>query len=109
MQTGTTELFHVYKNGRLTVIGFEGRHLEDPDAAELIRERLLGLVDRNDCEVLVVDLLDVQLISSWILGVLASVGSHKIAVELYHPSPEICGVLDMTHLDRVLHVRDAIG
>jgi hypothetical protein len=37
------------------------------------------------------------------------VGSHKIAVELYHPSPEIRGVLDMTHLDRVLHVRDAIG
>src|SRR5687768_4893886 len=52
--------FHVYKAGRLTVIGFEGRHLADPRCQVECREELLRVVNAHACEVLVVDLMDVD-------------------------------------------------
>lgn len=98
-------LFHVFKTGKLTVIGFDGRWLSDPSAAQECREKLLSLIDEHDCEVLVVDLMDVGVVSSWVLGILAAVKSHGVQVELYHPSGEIRNVLSTTHLDELLHIR----
>ena len=98
-------MFHVYKTGKLTVVGFDGRLLSEPMTAEPCRDRLLQLVDHHDCEVLVVDLMDVPIISSWVLGILAAVKSHGVEVELYHPTAEIRGVLSTTHLDDLLHIR----
>jgi anti-anti-sigma factor len=98
--------FYVYKTGKLTVIGFDGRHLREPGGSEACRDELLRLVDSNACEVLVVDLMDVDIVSSWILGVLAVVRSKGVDVELYHPSAEVRDVLAVTHLDDLLHVRD---
>jgi anti-anti-sigma factor len=105
MLTTMDALFHVFKTGKLTVIGFDGRRLSDPAAAQECRERLLRLVDEHDCEVLVVDLMDVGVVSSWVLGILAAVKSHGVRVELYHPSGEIRNVLSSTHLDELLHIR----
>lgn len=105
MPTMQDSLFHVYKTGKLTVIGFDGRGLGDPVISETCREGLLRLVDRHACEVLVVDLMDVGIVSSWILGILAAVKSRGVRVELYHPSAEIREVLSMTRLDELLHVR----
>lgn len=98
-------MFHVYKTGRMTVIGFDGRGLRDPLTAAACQEGLLHLVDQHDCEVLVVDLMDVSIVSSWILGILAAVKSRGVRVELYHPSAEIRDVLSTTHLDELLHIR----
>lgn len=100
-----TNLFHVYKTGRMTVIGFEGRHLSDPLAATIVRDQLLSMIDHHACEVLVVDLMDLGIVSSWILGVLAAVKQSGVLVELYHPSPEIEEVLRVTHLESLLHIR----
>lgn len=100
--------FHAYKTGRVTVIGLEGRSLEEPDSIEEIRDGLLQLVNSHHCEILVVDLTDVCVMSSWILGILAAVQGRGTSVELYHPSPEMREILATTHLDRYLHVRDTI-
>lgn len=101
--------FYVYKTGRLTVIGFAARHLAEPESRVACRDELLRLIDEHACEVLVVDLMDVDIVSSWVLGILAAVRSHGIDVELYHPSPEIREILAVTHLDDLLHVRhDAV-
>ncbi len=107
MDLSSTELFHVYQTGRMTVIGFEGRHLEDPLYAESIRTQLLGMISRHDCEVLVVDLANVGIISSWVFGVLTAIKQNGIDVELYHPSTEMQEVLDVTNLSSILHVRDS--
>jgi anti-anti-sigma factor len=96
---------HVYKTGKLTVIGFDGRQLNDAHHVGRCRDELLELIDHHDCQVLVVDLSEVGLVSSWILGILAAIRQHGVAVELYHPSPDMRGVLSMTHLDDLLHVR----
>lgn len=97
--------FHIYKAGALTVIGFDGRGLNEPGSVETCRDMLLRLIDEHDCQVLVVDLMDVGIVSSWVLGILAAVKRHGVQVELYHPSAEIRDVLSTTHLDDLLHVR----
>lgn len=99
------DLFHVYKTGRMTVIGFDAKHLEDPLHAASVQDQLLEMVKTHSCEILVVDLMNVSIVSSWILGVLAAIKRNGIDIELYHPSNELKEVLDVTHLDKLLHVR----
>ncbi len=97
--------FHVYKRGKMTVIGFDGRTLNDSSQADQARDGLLELIHHHDCQVLVVDLMDVDVVSSWILGILAAIKQRGVDVQLYHPSPEIRDVLSVTHLDSLLPVR----
>ena len=78
-------LFHVYKSGRMTVIGFDGKYIIDPLHSDSIREHLLAMIERCDCEILVVDLLEVGVVSSWILGILTAIQKTGVQVELYHP------------------------
>ena len=99
------DYFHVFKTGKLTVIGFEGKHLDDPNGVVECRNRLLEIADSQACEILVVDLMDVGIVSSWVLGVLAAVEKRGIEVHLYHPSDEIQGVLDVTRLRQLMKVR----
>ena len=105
MLTSQDSVFHIYKTGKLTIIGIDGRRLSEPNTAHQCQEGLLRLIDQHDCEVLVVDLMDVGIVCSWVLGILAAVKSHGVQVELYHPSTEIRGVLSTTHLDQLLHIR----
>ena len=105
-KTKELNLFHVYKTGRMTVIGFEGRHLENPLHADTVREQLMHMVKHHDCEILVVDLMNLGVVSSWILGVLAAIQQSGTDVELYHPSDEIRQILDITKLNQLLHVRE---
>jgi len=102
-----SKLFHVYKLGRLTLIGFEAQHIDEEETATEVRQQLESIIEAHSCEILVVDLMNVGIVSSWILGVLASVKKTGIDVELYHPSKEIMEVLNVTHLDELLHVRDS--
>lgn len=97
--------FHVYDAGKTTVIGFDGRQLNDARGATMCRDELLNLVDNHDCQMLVVDLSEVEVVSSWILGILAAIRRTGVDVELYHPTPGMRGVLSVTHLDDLLHVR----
>ena len=97
-------LFYTYKVGKLTVIGFDARHL-DGEHREACRDHLLSLVENNSCEYLVVDLMDVPIVESWILGVLAAIQESGVTVDLYHPTAAIREVLETTHLDSRLHVR----
>ncbi|MFV0445964.1 MAG: STAS domain-containing protein [Planctomycetaceae bacterium] len=97
--------FHLFKQGKLTVIGFDGRTLKEPSQADTARNRLLDLIRHHDCQVLVVDLMEVEVVSSWILGILAAIKQVGVDVQLYHPSREIRDVLSVTHLDTMLHVR----
>ena len=99
--------FHIFKKGRLTVVGFEGKKLSNFSTIMECRDGLLSLADHPECEILVVDLMDVEVVSSWLLGVLAAVQQREVEVHLYHPSPEIRGVLDVTQFVKLMKVRDS--
>jgi anti-anti-sigma factor len=100
--------FHLYKTGKLTVIGFDGKHLADPDVAIDVRDSLLELLRTSPCQLLAVDLLEVDLVSSWILGILAAVRQSGISVQLYHPNEHLQDVLEATRLDSILPVRESL-
>jgi len=57
---------------------------------------------------LVVDLEEVGVISSWVLGILASVQQQGIEVHIYHPASDMHGVRKATHLDKLLDVREGL-
>lgn len=101
--------FHVYKRGKLTVVGFDGRLLNDPAHSGRCRDTLLELIHHHDCQVLVVDLMEVEVVSSWILGILAAIKHRGIDVQLYHPSADLRTVLEVTHLDEMLPVRHRVA
>ena len=103
---GNSEYFHVFKRGKLTVIGFEAQHLtESTESLHHCQDMLLEVIDKNHCQILAVDLVDIGLVSSWILAVLAAAHRKGIEVHLYHPSRDIKDVLQITHLDELLRVR----
>jgi anti-anti-sigma factor len=99
------ELFYVFKTGKLTVIGFTARDVVRPEHVDACRNRLLQLVNEHACQELVVDLYELPIVSSWILGILASIQVRGVRVELYHPSREIRDMLKVTHLDSLLGIR----
>lgn len=100
-------LFYTYKAGRLTIVGFDGRQIIQDQPEECLNA-LLALVKHHECEILVVDLMDVPILSSWVLGVLVTIQKNGIRVELYHPSAAMKEVLAVTNLDDLLHVRDEL-
>jgi len=63
------------------------------------RAEITDLIATHGCKVLAVDLTDVRLLPSGLLGLLASLKRTGIDVHLYNPSPDVCEVLKITCLD----------
>src|SRR5262245_36291232 len=105
MRKTVREHLHVFKAGRLTIVGFTATHALSPEHVDDGRLQLEQLAEQHGCEELVVDVYDLPIVSSWILGLLAHLQRSGIHVHLYHPSREIREILRVTHLDEVLDVR----
>ncbi len=100
-----TEL-EVYQAGELTVIGFGGREiLEDLNLADC-RDEIAELIREYDCQTLAFDLTGVRLIPSELLGIIASTQRRGVEVHLFNPSDDIREVLEITQLDKFLHVHE---
>jgi len=105
MRSSEREFLHVFKAGRLTIVGFIAIDALGPEHVDECRKRLEKLIDEHGCQELIVDLYDLPIVSSWILGMLAYLHKSGPRVHLYHPSAEIRNILRVTHLDRVMDVR----
>ena len=105
MRTSEREYLHVFRTGRLTIVGFTAIEALRPERIDDCRRQLERLVDEHGCQDLIVDLCELPIVSSWILGLLAYVQRAGTRVHLYHPSAEIRDILRRTHLDQVLDVR----
>ena len=104
MQT-VTEL-EVYQPGELTVIGFGGREILDHLNVADCRVELTELIREYHCKALAFDLTGVRLISSDLLGLVASIQCRGIEIHLFHPSDAIREMLEITKLDQFLHVHE---
>ena len=100
-----TEL-EVYQAGVLTVVGFGGREILDHLNFADCRAELAELIREHDCQALAFDLTGVRLISSDLLGVMASPQCQGIEVHLFNPSNDIREMLEVTRLDKFLHVHE---
>jgi anti-anti-sigma factor len=105
MRTSAHEYLHVFKVGRLTIVGFTAIDALRPEHVDECRKRLEQLVDEHGCQELIVDLYELPIVSSWILGMLAYLQKSGLRVHLYHPEAEIRDVLRATHLDQIMDVR----
>jgi len=105
MRKTVREHLHVFKAGRLTIVGFTATHALSPEYVDDCRTQLEQLAEQHGCQELIVDLYDLPIVSSWILGLLAYLERSGIHVHLYHPSRQIREILRVTHLDEVLDVR----
>lgn len=100
-----TEL-EVYQAGELTVIGFGGREILDHLNLAECHDEIAELIREHDCKSLAFDLTGVRLISSDLLGIMASTQCQGIEVHLFNPSDDIREMLEVTKLDRFLHVHE---
>jgi anti-anti-sigma factor len=97
--------FHVFKRGALTVVGFEMKHLAQGQDSQACHDQLSLLLQTENCRNLVVDLSKVDMMSSWILGVLVALRNRGVDVFVYRPSVEMRQELRLTHIDQLIRVR----
>ena len=67
-------------------------HLSERRAVDACRDELFALVGFDKCQMLVIDLEAVGVISGWVLGILASVQQQGIEVHIDHPAHDMHGV-----------------
>ena len=96
----------VYESGKLTVVGFGGQDVpEDYNVAEY-REEIVELIRQHECTEFAFDLTGVRIISSGILGLIASVQNEGVKVAVINPSKDVREVFEVTQLDRFVELRD---
>lgn len=96
----------IYEAGELTVIGFGGREVLDHINVAECRDEIAELIREQRCSTLAFDLTGVRLLPSGLLGVLASIKRQGVDVHLYNACEDIREVLEITKLDRVLHLHE---
>ena len=99
-----SDVFSIYKLGRLTVVGFPATEIPDYDRSLCGSMDLHKLLNKVGCEVLAVDLTAATFIPSGILGLLVSFRKFGIEVFFFNPSDEIRRMLEVTKLERFIHV-----
>lgn len=99
-------LLEVYQAGKLTVVGFGGREILDQFSLAEYRDELQELVTEHACQTLAIDLTGVKIVPSGMLGILASFHNQGVDVHLYNASEEIREVIEITNLDRILHLHE---
>ena len=105
MKVGS-EVLQVYSTGPVTVVGFGGRViLDDINLAEC-RDTILTLARDQKWHTMAFDLTGIRLVPSGLLGILASLHRHGIKVEVYNPSPGLREVLEVTHFDKLVEIRE---
>lgn len=97
------ESIDVYKAGPLSVVGFGDRNALDLSVA-LCQQELNDLLRETSCHTLAIDLTNVRLVASGMLGLFASFDRRGIKVLLFNPSPDLTEVLEITKLNRLLAV-----
>ena len=99
-------VLQVYSAGPTTVVGFGGRDVLDNVNLALCRQELLDLIKEHEAKAVAFDLTGVILMPSGLLGLLASLKQEGVEVHVYNPSDDVREVLGVTHLDKVLQVRE---
>jgi anti-anti-sigma factor len=96
----------VYEAGALTVVGFGGREILDFVSVAECRDELQELMSEHDCRSLAFDLTGVRIVPSGLLGLLASIHRKGVEIHLYNANEDVREVLEITKLDRVLHLHE---
>ena len=96
----------VYQTGEVTVVGFEGQDVPSDLCVAGYRTQLLDLIAQHNCKLIAFDLTGVKLLPSGMLGLLASIRQRVTHVEMYNCSADVIEVLQITHFDRLVKIKE---
>ena len=96
----------VYQTGEVTVVGFEGQDVPNDLCVAVYRTQLFDLIAQHNCKLMAFDLTGVKLLPSGMLGLLASIRQRVAHVELYNCSLDVIEVLQITHFDRLIEIKE---
>ena len=99
-------VLRIYEIGPTTVVGFGGADVLDTVNLAHCRQELGDLIQQHNVEVLAFDLTGVVLVPSGLLGLLASLRQTGVEVHIYNPSADVREVLEVTHLDDIMPIRE---
>lgn len=97
-------LFDVIEEGTFSIVRFRTDIEEASTRASEVYDDLTRFVGQVECLKLAIDLSAMRYIPSSILGIFARLPGQGIEVHLAGASPDIIEVLQVTQLDRILHV-----
>ncbi len=104
-----TPILEIYQTGPTTVVGFGGRDVLADVNVAVCRDELVQLIDEHKCQVLAFDLTGVRLIPSGLLGLLASLRSKGVEIQLFNPSKDIQEVLEVTRMNSLMSIHFVDG
>jgi anti-anti-sigma factor len=107
-------IFAVVETGESGVVAFHDWQstrqrcwsFEEAAVLQEIRDEVDDLIGQHQCKVLAIDMTDVDVIPSAVLGLLVGLTSKGLKVELLHPSESVRQTLAVTKLDQLLSIRD---
>jgi anti-anti-sigma factor len=112
--TSDHSIFAIVETGERTVIALHDWRStrqrcwtgEETAVLQEIRDELDDLIGQHQRKALAIDVTDVDIMPSAVLGLLVGLTSRGVKVELLHPSESFRQTLAVTKLDQLLTVRD---
>ncbi len=99
-------MFDVLEEGTFSVVRFRSDIEEASTRAGEVYDGLVQFVGQVECLKLAIDLTDMKYVPSSVLGIFARLAGQGIEVHLVHASPDIVEVLEVTRLNRIMHVNE---
>jgi len=106
MAANAGPILEVYQTGPTTVVGFGGRDVLSDVNVAACRAEFLDLIQREQCQIVAFDLTGVCFLPSGLLGLLASLRSSGVEVQIYNPSADVREVLSITNLDKLMEIHE---
>ena len=101
------EMLNVIQSGEVTIIGFGEHGARDTTCITAYYEKIVEMLTRNECRVLIFDMRNVWFLPSKVLGALLAFRKFVERIELHNLSDEVHEVLRVTQLDQVFHIDEA--
>jgi anti-anti-sigma factor len=102
------KILQIEENGAVTIVRFLTSSVSEGAVVEAVSDQLSALVEEEDRHILLVDLGEVQKLSSSLLGRLVALHKRLLALggdmALCRIDPEVRRVFDVCQLPRLLHL-----
>ena len=102
--TRIADVFQVRKAGRLTVIGVNPDGITDFLRVEQCRHELVSILEKAGCVVVRFDVEGIPFLASGVLGLLVSLRTTGVEVQLQNASEHVREVLRVTKLDKMVEL-----
>lgn len=100
-------IFEVLRTGPKIIIGFTETDTDFPmQSGPEAYQKLVELLEKHECKVLIFDIRNVRILPSSMLGLIASMAKHVDDLYLYNPTDEVREIVEVSQLDQLMELYD---